>query len=106
MDMAQVISFMRGGRGWALGACCNDACVSGPGSGHLTGVASEWLPQFGATSPAPSSARAKAGIPDDQVIQTCIAMGWPDESFPANAVVSQRRPVDAAATFLGFVDGG
>ena len=48
--------------------------------------------------------RAEAGIPDDQVIQTCIAMGWPDESFPANAVVSQRKSVDEAATFRGFED--
>ena len=48
--------------------------------------------------------RAEAGIPDDQVIQTCIAMGWPDESFPANAVVSQRKSVDEAVTFLGFGD--
>ena len=48
--------------------------------------------------------RAEAGIPDDQMIQTCIAMGWPDESFPANAVVSQRKPVDEAATFRGFED--
>lgn len=48
--------------------------------------------------------RAEAGIPDDQMIQTCIAMGWPDESFPANAVVSQRKSVDEAATFRGFDD--
>ena len=48
--------------------------------------------------------RAEAGIPDDQMIQTCIAMGWPDESFPANAVVSQRKPVDEAVTFVGFGD--
>lgn len=48
--------------------------------------------------------RAEAGIPDDQVIQTCVAMGWPDESFPANAVVSLRKSVDEAATFLGFDD--
>jgi len=48
--------------------------------------------------------RAEAGIPDDQVIQTCIAMGWPDERFPANAVVSRRKPVDEAAVFLGFDD--
>ena len=48
--------------------------------------------------------RAEAGIPDDQVIQTCIAMGWPDERFAANAVVSQRKSVDEAATFLGFKD--
>jgi len=48
--------------------------------------------------------RAEAGIPDDQVIQTCVAMGWPDDSFPANAVVSLRKSVDEAATFLGFDD--
>ena len=48
--------------------------------------------------------RAEAGIPDDQVIQTCIAMGWPDETFPANAVVSHRKTVDEATTFLGFDD--
>jgi len=46
--------------------------------------------------------RAEAGIPDDQVIQTCVAMGWPDESFPANAVVSRRKSVDEAAVFVGF----
>jgi nitroreductase len=48
--------------------------------------------------------RAEAGIPDDQVIQTCIAMGWPDDSFPANAVVSTRKSVDEAAVFRGFAD--
>ena len=31
-------------------------------------------------------------------------MGWPDERFAANAVVSQRKSVDEAATFLGFKD--
>jgi nitroreductase len=48
--------------------------------------------------------RAEAGIPDDQVIQTCIAMGWPDPDFPANAVVSRRKSVDEAAVFRGFPD--
>ncbi|MGE0740892.1 MAG: nitroreductase [Hyphomonadaceae bacterium] len=48
--------------------------------------------------------REHAGIAEDQVIQTCIAMGWPDESFPANAVVSTRKSVDEAATFVGFDD--
>ncbi len=48
--------------------------------------------------------RTEAGIPDDQVIQTCVAMGWPDDGFPANAVVSQRKSVDEAAVFLGFAD--
>lgn len=48
--------------------------------------------------------REHAGIPDDQVIQICVAMGWPDEAFPANAVVSQRKPVDEAVHFVGFGD--
>ncbi len=46
--------------------------------------------------------REHAGIPDDQVIMICVAMGWPDESFPANAVVSRRKSVAEATTFVGF----
>ena len=46
--------------------------------------------------------REHAGIPDDQVIMKSIALGWPDETFPANAVVSERKSVAAAATFVGF----
>jgi len=46
--------------------------------------------------------REHARIPDDQVIMICVAMGYPDESFPANAVVSRRRPVGEVATFVGF----
>ena len=48
--------------------------------------------------------REHAGIPDDQVIMICVALGWPDDSFPANAVVSRRKPVDEAAVFVGFDD--
>ncbi|WP_446652828.1 nitroreductase [Blastomonas sp.] len=46
--------------------------------------------------------REHAGIADDQVIMKSIALGWPDESFPANAVVSTRKSVDDAAVFVGF----
>ena len=46
--------------------------------------------------------REHANIPDDQVIMKAVALGWPDDSFPANAVVSERKAVDEAATFLGF----
>lgn len=48
--------------------------------------------------------REHARIPDDQVILKSIALGWPDETFRANAVVSERRSVDEAATFVGFGD--
>jgi len=46
--------------------------------------------------------REYAGIPEDQVIMICVAMGYPDESFPANEVVSNRRPISEVATFVGF----
>ena len=46
--------------------------------------------------------REHAGIADDQVIMKAVALGWPDEGFPANAVVSERKSVSEAARFLGF----
>ena len=48
--------------------------------------------------------REHAGIADDQVIMICVAMGYPDDSFPANPVVSQRKSVDEAVVFVGFDD--
>ena len=48
--------------------------------------------------------REHAGIADDQVIMKAVALGWPDETFPANAVVSERKSVEEAAVFLGFDD--
>ena len=46
--------------------------------------------------------REHANIADDQIIMKAVALGWPDDSFPANAVVSERKSVDEASTFLGF----
>jgi len=46
--------------------------------------------------------REHAGVADDQVIMKSIALGWPDESFPANAVVTERKSVDEATVFVGF----
>jgi nitroreductase len=46
--------------------------------------------------------REYASIPEDQVIMICVAMGYPDDDFPANAVVSRRKSVDEAVTFVGF----
>lgn len=46
--------------------------------------------------------REHAGIPDDQVIMICVAMGYPEDSFPANSVVSERKTLDDAANFVGF----
>ena len=46
--------------------------------------------------------REYAGIPEDQIIMSCVAMGFPDDSFSANAVVSTRRDVDDVVNFVGF----
>ena len=46
--------------------------------------------------------REHAGVPEDQVIMKSIALGWPDDSFPANAVVSERKSLAEAAIFVGF----
>ena len=37
-------------------------------------------------------------------VQLFEAMGFPDDRFPANAVVSQRKVVEDAAVFVGFED--
>lgn len=46
--------------------------------------------------------REHAGIPDDQVIMKAVALGWPDDTFPANAVVSERKSLEEAARFVGL----
>jgi len=48
--------------------------------------------------------REVAQIPDDEAIMTCIAMGYPDEAFPANAVKSERQPADAFVRYVGFAE--
>jgi nitroreductase len=46
--------------------------------------------------------REVAGISDDEVIMTCIAMGYPDEAFSANEVVSDREANDDFVRYVGF----
>ena len=46
--------------------------------------------------------REYAKIPDNQIIMICVAMGYPDEEFPANKVISKRRSIEEVATFHGF----
>jgi nitroreductase len=49
-----------------------------------------------------SVVRENANIPEDQVIMTCVAMGYPDGTFLANDVKSRRTPNDEVASFIGF----
>jgi nitroreductase len=46
--------------------------------------------------------REHAGVAENQVIMKAVALGWPDHSFPANAVVTGRKPVSEATVFVGF----
>ena len=48
--------------------------------------------------------REHAGIPDDEVIMSCIALGYPADEFAANDVVSTRRDVEDVINFVGFGD--
>ncbi|MFT5612419.1 MAG: nitroreductase [Polaribacter sp.] len=43
-----------------------------------------------------------ANIPDNEAIMICIAMGYPDESFPANDVRSTRVDNSEFVTYSGF----
>jgi len=46
--------------------------------------------------------REHAGIPDDQNIMICIALGYPDDSFVANSVKSVREDSAHFVRYVGF----
>jgi nitroreductase len=48
--------------------------------------------------------REVAEIPEDQVIMTCVALGYPDDDFPANGVRSDRQPNSDFVRYVGFGD--
>lgn len=48
--------------------------------------------------------RKVANIPQDEVIMTCIAMGYPDDNFSANTVKSTREANMDFVKFVGFED--
>ncbi len=48
--------------------------------------------------------REHANIPEDEVIMTCVAMGWPNDEFAANDVKAHRVPAEKLVSFVGFDD--
>ena len=48
--------------------------------------------------------REVAKIPEDQVIMTCVAMGYPDDDFAANGVRSDREANGSFVHYVGFAD--
>ncbi|MCP4226919.1 MAG: nitroreductase, partial [Actinomycetia bacterium] len=51
-----------------------------------------------------SVVRDFANIPEDEIIMTCVAMGYPDESFVANDVQSIRAANEDVVSYIGFAD--
>jgi nitroreductase len=49
-----------------------------------------------------SVVREHAGIPDDENIMICIAMGYPDDDFVANTVKSVREDNQNFVRYVGF----
>ena len=49
-----------------------------------------------------SVVREYANIPEDQVIMTCVAMGYPNTEFVANDVRSLRTPNESVVSYIGF----
>lgn len=50
----------------------------------------------------PEVLREKAAIPETKRIVIAIAIGYPDADFPANRVETEREPVDAITSWIGF----
>ena len=46
--------------------------------------------------------REVANIPADEVIMTCVAMGYPTDEFPANGVRSDREENNDFVKYVGF----
>ena len=46
--------------------------------------------------------REHGNIPENEVIMTCVAMGWPNDEFVANSVVSRRVSNEDVVSFVGF----
>lgn len=78
-----------------LGAICYGIVLAAWDRGLGTVVNGQGIMQSGVV-------REIAQIPDDQNIMTCIAMGYPDDSFSANSVVSTREDNDSFVNYVGF----
>ncbi len=50
----------------------------------------------------PDGVRRIAGIPEEKRIIISVAIGYPDESFPANRFRSHREPAESLTRWIGF----
>jgi len=78
-----------------IGAVVNSLCLTALESGLGTCVEDQGVLY-------PEAIRELAGIPDTKRLMIAVALGYPDENFPANRVKSERVPVDQITTWIGF----
>ena len=88
LDMATVGHF-------DLGAVTYGLCLAAWNRGLGTVINGQGIMQSGVV-------REHANIPEDEVIMTCVAMGYPADEFAANDVRSTRVPAQTVASFVGF----
>jgi nitroreductase len=81
-----------------LGAVCYGICLAAWERGLGTVINGQGVMQSDVV-------RELAGIPEDQNIMTCIAMGYPDDDFSANEVDSHRENNDDFVRYVGFPEG-
>src|SRR5262249_4849165 len=80
-----------------LGALCYGIVLAAWDRGLGTAVNGHGIPRS-------DIGREGANIPEDQVIMTCVALGYPDDAFAANPVPSDRSPNSDFVRYPGFAD--
>ena len=80
-----------------LGALCYGICLAAWDRGLGTVVNGQGIMRS-------EIVREEANIPDSEVIMTCIALGYPNEEFPANQVRADREPNEGFVRYVGFED--
>ena len=78
-----------------LGALCYGICLAAWDRGLGTVVNGQGIMRS-------EIVREEARIPDSEVIMTCIALGYPNEEFPANGVRADREPNESFVRYVGF----
>jgi nitroreductase len=78
-----------------IGAMCQSVCLAALEYGLGTCIADQGIMYDQVW-------RKYVNIPDSKRLIAGISMGYPDQDFPANKLVTPREPVDKITTWLGF----
>lgn len=86
-----------GGRHFDLGALCHGIVLAAWDRGLGSVVNRQGIMRS-------DIVREVARIPEGEVIMTCVATGYPDDGFAANAVRSDREENGDFVRFVGFAE--